>query len=136
MTTILLVDDDPTVVDRNAAELRAAGFLVETVASAATALDRIRQGRLDLVVLEGLLDGGLGGFELARTLARDVPELPLIMVTRADEVLDPAERARQDRDGGWLPVVRYLEKPVMPEVLAYEVGHVLHERAAAAAATR
>jgi CheY-like chemotaxis protein len=136
MTTILLVDDDRTVVDCNAAELRAAGYLVEAVAGAAAALDRIRQGPPDLVVLEGLLDGGLRGFELARTLARDLPELPLIMLTRADDVLSAAERARQDRDGGWVPVVRYLEKPVMPEVLAYEVGHVLRERATAAAATR
>ena len=46
------------------------------------------------------------------------------MLTRADEHLTVQERAEQDRDG-WLPVQRYLEKPVSTDVLAYEVDHLL-----------
>jgi CheY-like chemotaxis protein len=134
MTTVLLVDDDPAVVARNAAELTSAGHQVEVAATTAEALASVRRTVPGVVVLEGLLDGGRAGFELARTLSAAYPDLPLIMLTRADEVLSPAERAGQDRDGGWLPVHRYLEKPVMPQVLVYEVEHLLHELASEHAA--
>ena len=136
MTTVLLVDDDESVVARNAAELIAAGFDVETATTSAGALEQVRRDLPDVVVLEGLLDGGQAGFDLARTLARTYRHLPLMMVTDADRVLSPGERALQDRDGGWIPVSRYMAKPVMPEVLASEVEHLLHEADCAAAEAR
>lgn len=126
MARILLVDDDAELVARNTAALTAAGHTVTAATTVATAVESVHQQVPDAVVLEGMLDGGLAGFDLARTLARELPTLPLLMVTSADDVLSSEERAREDVDGGWLPVERYLEKPVMPEVLVYEIDHVLH----------
>ncbi len=125
MARILLVDDDAGVVARNAAALEADGHAVSTAASTAEGLDVVRHGRPDLVVLEALLDGGTAGFDLARRIARDFPELPLIMLSRVDEVISERELATQDRDDGWMPVARFMEKPVSPEVLVYEVDHLL-----------
>ncbi len=136
MTRVLLVDDDPSTVARNIDALSAAGIEVSTATTSRGAIEVLQASHPDIVVLEGILDGGWAGFTLARTLARSFPDLPLIMLTRADDVLTPAALARQDRDGGWLPVDRYLEKPVMPEVLAAEIEHVLHGRAVAAGAAR
>jgi hypothetical protein len=48
----------------------------------------------------------------------------MIMLSRVDEHLTAAERAAQDRDDGWMPVERFMEKPVAPEVLVYEVDHL------------
>ena len=127
MASILLVDDDNDLARRHAHALTANGHAVTITASTAGALDAARRNRPDAVVLEGVLDGGLAGFDLARALANQYPSVPLVMVTRADEVLTIGERRAQDRDGGWLPVNRYLAKPVMPEVLVYEVDHVLHK---------
>ena len=79
----------------------------------------------DLVVLEAMLDGGLAGFDLARTLAKEFPALHLIMVIRVDEHLSAKERAAQDRDDGWMPVDRFMEKPLSPDVLVYEVDHIV-----------
>lgn len=135
MTRVLLVDADAVLNARNAAELTAAGHEVTVATSTTEAGASIRDEMPDLVVLEGMLDGGRAGFDLARTLATDHPGLPLIMLTRADEVLGPQEIADQDRDDGWLPVQRYLEKPVMPAVLASEVGHLLEGHAAEHGAT-
>jgi CheY-like chemotaxis protein len=131
MSTVLLVDDDQVTVARNSAALAAAGHRVAVASTTAEAIASIRHMVPDIVILEGLLDGTTAGFDLARALASSHPDLPLIMLTRADDVLSPRERADQDRDGGWLPVQRYLEKPVMPEVLADEVEHLVHEPAAA-----
>jgi len=124
MTEILLVDGDAEVVARNAAALAADGHLVATASTTAEALDAVRQRRPDVVVLEAMLDGVFAGFDLARSLAKDFPTLPLIMLTRADEQLSARDLSKQDRDG-WLPVQRYLEKPVSTDVLLYEVDHLL-----------
>ncbi len=125
MANILLVDDDADVVSRNRRALEADGNEVTAVSTVAAALAAVRRELPDLVVMEAMLDGALAGFGLARALAREFPTLPLIMLTRADEYISNAELARQDRDGGWLPVQRFMQKPVLPEVLAYEVDHLL-----------
>jgi len=124
MANILLVDDDPAVVADNVAALEADGHTVTAVPTTWEAFTVINGGLPDLVVMEAMLDGKFAGFDLARTLAHEYHELPLIMLTRADEFLSQAELDRQDCDG-WLPVARYMEKPVAPDVLAYEVDHIL-----------
>jgi len=125
MTRVLLVDDDATVLARNSAALAAAGHDVELATTAVDALAAVRRASPDVIVLEGVLDGAFRGFDLARTLAADLPTVPLAMLTHADEMLTPQERADQDHDGGWLPVQRYLQKPVMPEVLVDVVEHLV-----------
>jgi CheY-like chemotaxis protein len=125
MAHILLVDDDADVVSRNRVALEASGDTVSTAATTAQALAAVRSQAPDLVVLEAMLDGTLAGFDLARSLAREFPHLPLIMLSRVDEHLTAKQRAGQDRDDGWMPVERFMEKPVSPDVLVYEVDHLV-----------
>lgn len=125
MAEVLLVDDDPAVVARNAAALQARGHVVLTASDTSEAMATVKEQGPDVVVLEAMLDGGFAGFDLARDLAGEFPTMPLIMLSRVDEHLDPDELAAQDRDGGWLPVRRFMEKPVLPDVVAYEVEHAL-----------
>jgi CheY-like chemotaxis protein len=119
------VDDDPDVVAGNATAIETLGHSVSASSNTAEAAELVRREVPDLVVLEAFLDGGFSGIELARSLAEDYPNLPLIMLTRADEHLTQEELAQQDRDGGWIPVQRYLAKPVLTDVLAYEIEHLL-----------
>lgn len=127
MAHILLVDDDTDLVARNRAALEADGHAVATAATTAEGLAAARRDTPDVVVLEAMLDGATAGFDLARTLAHDFPALPLIMLSRVDEVISDRELATQDRDDGWMPVARFMEKPVAPDVLVYEVDHLLPE---------
>ncbi len=133
MADILLVDEDALVVARNTAALRAEGHVVTAARSAADARARLAMSPPDVMVTEAMLDGGLAGLELARSVAALRPDLPVIVLTRLDDHLDREELARQDRDG-WLPVSRYLRKPVIPEVLADEIDHLLDEVEAAESA--
>jgi CheY-like chemotaxis protein len=126
MAHILIVDDDPVSVASNAAAIETLGHSVSASSTTAEATEAIRREVPDLVVLEALLDGDFSGIDLARSIAEDHPDLPLIMLTRADEEMSPEELASQDRDG-WIPVNRYLAKPVLTDVLAYEVEHLLPE---------
>ena len=127
MAHILLVDDATDLVARNRAALEADGHAVATAATTAEGLAAARHAPPDVVVLAAMLDGATAGFDLARTLAHDFPALPLIMLSRVDEVISDRELATQDRDDGWMPVARFMEKPVAPEVLVYEVDHLLPE---------
>lgn len=124
MAHILLVDDDTAVVSRNRVALEANDNTVSTAATTAQALEAVRRQAPDLVVLEAMLDGTLAGFDLARSLAKEFPHLPLIMLSKVDEHISSRELDGQDRDG-WMPVQRFMEKPVLPEVLVYEVSHLL-----------
>jgi DNA-binding response OmpR family regulator len=124
MARILLVDDDPNVVAINTRALEASGYTVTTASTTTEARAAVGREMPDVVVLEAMLDGATAGFDLARSLARQKPDLPLIMLSRCDEVLTAAERASQDRDDGWMPVQRFMEKPVAPDVLVYEVDHL------------
>jgi DNA-binding response OmpR family regulator len=125
MARILLVDDDAAIVASNKVALEASGFVVEQASTKEDALAVIGRQLPDVVVLEAMLDGGLAGFDLARQLADEHPSLPLIMLSRVDEHLTAKERAAQDRDDGWMPVQRFMEKPVSPDVLVYEVDHLV-----------
>ncbi len=125
MAEVLLVDDDAAVLAGNAAALEARGHAVLTASGTSEAKAAVHALAPDVVVLEAMLDGGFAGFDLARYLAGRFPSMPLIMLSRVDEHLRSDERAEQDHDGGWLPVRRFMEKPVLPEVLAQEVEHVL-----------
>lgn len=124
MGRILLVDDDPAVVAGNVTALEASGYTVSTASTTSEARAAIGRETPDVVVLEAMLDGATAGFDLARSLAHDHPTLPLIMLSRVDDHLTSAERAGQDRDDGWMPVQRFMEKPVSPDVLVYEVDHL------------
>ncbi len=125
MAHILLVDDDVDLVAENAEAIETLGHSVTCTASPEQAVESAKMHTPDLVVLEALFGHEFTGVTLAETLAETYPDLPMIMLTRADEELTPDELARQDRDGGWVPVQRYLAKPVLSDVLTYEIEHLL-----------
>jgi CheY-like chemotaxis protein len=126
MAHILLVDDDPIAVATNTEAIETVGHSVSSTSTTADAIRFVRNETPDLVVMEAVLGGKFGGLDLARVLAADYPELPLIMLTQGDQRLANNELASQDREG-WIPVRRYLEKPVLTDVLVDEIDHLLPE---------
>jgi CheY-like chemotaxis protein len=124
MAHIILVDDDPASVARNTEVIETDGHSVTSCSTSDEAARRVRDHRPDLVVLEAVLNGKLAGLDLARSLAEEHPDLPLLMLTRADDLLSPEQLQNQDRDN-WIPVRRYLVKPVLADVLIDEINHLL-----------
>src|SRR5256884_9072310 len=84
VATILVVDDEPRIVQLVRDYLEHGGFTVLTASSGPAALRTARTGRPDLVVLDLGLPG-LDGLDVARSLRRE-GEVPIIMLTaRTDE---------------------------------------------------
>ena len=97
MKTILVVDDEPKIVQLARDYLEHAGFAVLTAADGPAALDTSAQRRPDLVVLDLGLPG-LDGLDVTRELRRD-STIPIVMLTARDDELDKllGPRARRRR---------------------------------------
>ncbi len=83
---LLVVDDDPDLVDIIAYTLRKDNHQVNVATSGEEALALARQDPPDLVVLDVMLPG-LDGFEVCRRLRQD-SDLPVILLTARGEEAD------------------------------------------------
>jgi len=124
---ILVVDDDPDQVARYRTVLESAGFRVSAAYSAHDGRASVAGVGPDMVILDVMMERFDAGFELARWMAKEHGAIPILMLTGVDDHLDASTLEAQDRDGGWMPVHRYVEKPLAPDVLVDEVEHLLHE---------
>ena len=84
---ILVVEDEPGIVDFVERGLRRHGFDVASVGDGESALERAVEPDVELVVLDLMLPK-LSGMEVLRRLHAQRPELPVIVLTARGEVED------------------------------------------------
>ena len=116
MTTILVVDDEPKIVQLARDYLEHAGFAVVTAGDGRTALERVASQHPDLLILDLGLPG-LDGLEVTRRL-RQAGDLPIVMLTARDDELDKVLGLELGADD-------YLTKPFSPRELVARVRAVL-----------
>lgn len=82
MTTILIVEDEETLLETLAHNLREEGYHTLIAADGETALELIRAEHPDLVILDIMLPG-IDGLALCRITRRDpeIAHIPIIMLT-------------------------------------------------------
>lgn len=119
---ILVIDDEPDLLELVRVNLDQAGYSVETAADGREAFAALRRTRPDLVVLDLMLPD-VSGTDLCRQLRADpsFAGLPIIMLTaKADEV---------DRVVGFeLGADDYVTKPFSPRELTLRVNAVLRRQ--------
>lgn len=121
--TVLLVDDDVDLLDINRMALEKAGFAVITAENGEQGFALAAANRVDVAVLDVMMDTPTEGFLLARQLRQDArtSQIPLLMLTSVNtenEAIGSFVRfTDRDRDKEWLPVDRFVDKPVKPEDL-------------------
>jgi two-component system OmpR family response regulator len=84
---VLVVDDEPSIVDAVATSLRYEGFTVEEAVDGRSALARAQERTPDLIVLDVMLPD-LDGIEVARRLRADRIGVPILFLTARDSVED------------------------------------------------
>ncbi len=116
---ILVVDDTPGNVKLLADLLTYKGYEVVTAASGAEALEEVKTGQPDLVLLDILMPG-MDGYEVCRAIRKNPATeiLPVIMVTS----LDPAEERINGLEAG---ADDFLAKPVDEHELLVRVRSLL-----------
>ncbi len=84
---LLVVEDDPNIVELLSASLRYAGFEVQTATDGQQALRAARDYQPDLMVLDVMMPG-IDGFEVVRRLAAEGNRCPVVFLTARDAVED------------------------------------------------
>ena len=125
-TTLLLVDDEPTLREPLAEYLTRQGFVVQEAESAAAARTRLAQATPDLVLLDIMMPGE-DGLSLCRHLVES-RRLPTILLTAKGEAMDRIIGLEIGADD-------YVTKPFEPRELVARIRSVLRraERPAAPA---
>ncbi len=122
-TTILLVEDEPAILELLEFTLAPKGYKLQRALDANEARAAIRTALPDLVILDWMMPGE-SGVQLARSLRTDARTkgLPIIMLTaRADET---------DKVGGLdAGADDYITKPFSPRELISRVNALLRRRA-------
>ena len=120
--TILVVEDDAEVRVFAKKALETLGYQVVDVGNAADAREALAGLRgFELVLTDVVLPGGASGFDLARELARDRPDLPVVMMSGYPETVV----SHSDVDGQTFVL---LDKPFRRARLAKTVRHMLDQR--------
>ena len=109
MATILVVDDDESLLDLLRMHLAAAGYEVRMAADAIAAGYMVLRSAPDLIICDVNMPY-MDGFEFVQALKADhsIPDIPVIFLTSFDD---------GDQRGRSLGAVGYLTKPVRADLL-------------------
>ena len=113
---VLVVEDDPTVLEVAVDYLRSAGFLVDSAADGFAALAAVDRVRPDLVVLDRMLPG-IEGLEVCRRIRAAAP-IPVLLLTALGSTEDRIAGLEAGADD-------YLAKPFSPRELVLRVRSIL-----------
>ncbi len=118
---LLVVEDDPNIVELLSASLRFAGFDVTAATNGAEAVAAARESRPDLVVLDVMLPD-LDGFEVIRRLREGGVRTPVVFLTARDATDDKIRGLTLGGDD-------YVTKPFSLEELTARIRAVLRRSA-------
>jgi len=123
-----LSDDDPDIAEAMKIILENKGYEVLNALDSAEGMNRLKEARPDLIILDVMMRTSQEGFELARELKHDVQyrDIPILMLTAVGQKtgLDFKSAAG---DESWLPVEGFLDKPIKPDVLLEKIADLLDE---------
>jgi len=83
-----------------------------------------------VLVLDVMMEEFDSGFRLAHDVAIRYPRLPILLLTAVHDYMSDQWNFSGEKDKDWLPVVRFLEKPVTPDQMLAAIDEVLTKPAA------
>jgi DNA-binding response OmpR family regulator len=131
---ILIVDDDPDILEQYDLLLSAEGHKVVQASSLAEAEETILTVRPDLAILDLMMDVQDAGFVLCNQLKRLYADLPVIIVSNVTPSTGLDFNPRNSEEHSWMRADLMLNKPVVAERLRNEVRRLLGRPSHAVAA--
>jgi two-component system, OmpR family, alkaline phosphatase synthesis response regulator PhoP len=116
MTTVLIVDDEPNLVELLKGYLERESFIVASASDGPSAIDAVRSVAPDVIVLDLMLPG-FDGFEVCRRV-RQISDAYVLMLTARGEEIDRIIGLEVGADD-------YLTKPFSPRELVARVKAML-----------
>jgi DNA-binding response OmpR family regulator len=129
---ILVVDDDPDILEAISMILESQGYKVATARNGVEGLANLKVEKPDLLVLD-LLMPKMDGFAVCKELQdprwAKYKDIPILILT---SVREEASRRRYELETGLeLDVDDYVEKPVSPDTLLERVGRLIKRKRSA-----
>lgn len=106
--TVLLVDDEPNVVESLKHVLRKEGYRILTAGSGEEGLERVRSAKVDIIVMDERMPG-LQGSEALAIIAEEQPATLRILLTGHASLQAAITAINEGR------IYRFLEKPIPPQ---------------------
>ena len=126
---ILVVDDDPDILDAVSTILEARGYELVFAHDGAECLDKLASEKPDLLILDLLMpktDGFAVYKELQSPKWSEYRDMPVLILS---SVREEASRRRYELETGQaLKPDEYIEKPILPGVLLGCVGNLLKRK--------
>jgi len=132
-TKILIVDDDPDIVEALKMTLEAHHYIVYTAANGTEGLRQVKVVNPDLIILDVMMDTITEGFQVTYQLRNPDPKseyapyskIPILMLTAIVE--KKHMKFSTKTDGDFLPVDDFVEKPIRPQVLLEKLKKMLNK---------
>ncbi len=115
--TILIVEDEPSIVTLIKYNLEKAGFLTDVVYNGEDAIKKIEKSTFDLIVLDLMLPK-MDGMEVCKTIRKNNNYIPILMLTAKDDEYDKIYGLEMGADD-------YLTKPFIPKELIARINAIL-----------
>lgn len=120
---ILIIDDDPDIVDSTTLILENAGYEVISKDAPDTGYEAAISEKPDLIILDVMMAEPDDGFFVASQIKSKNPGLPIIMYSSVSNALG--------YDYGSNSIVKvdeFIDKPVEPDVLLRVIGKLLNDK--------
>ncbi|MCE5216489.1 response regulator [bacterium] len=132
---ILVVDDDPDIVESIRMVLESADYEVSEAGSATEAFEQVDKSVPDLILLDVMMPDGTEGFHFVWRLRNEYPapanETPIIILSAIHNTTKlrfyPDQSDGTYKAGEYLPVQGFIDKPAEPSLLLTRIKQVLEE---------
>jgi DNA-binding response OmpR family regulator len=126
VSKILIVDDDPDVVEAGRLVLEKEGYEVSSAPDYNSGLKALEEVQPDLLILDVMMEEPDDGLRFARQVRRQGLSLPILMLTSVNVAMG----LHIDKDEEILPVDEFQEKPIDPATLIQKVRQLLEQKEA------
>lgn len=122
---ILIVDDDPDCLFQLSFLMKAKGYEVTGLESAAEAEKWLETGCPDLAVLDLMMEREDSGFILCRKIKSRYPEVPVVILTAVTPETGISFDINSSENRRWIQADLYLEKGVNRELISSQIEQMV-----------
>jgi CheY-like chemotaxis protein len=127
MHRVLIIDDDPDIVEAMRLILEASGYAVDWAPDGEAGIEKAKAIHPDVIILDVMMSTTDEGFHVAYRMKQDasLSDIPIVMITAVGRAT--GFEFDKGKDQEFLPVDEFIEKPIQPQQLRNVIKRVLGE---------
>lgn len=123
--TVLIVDDDADYLTQMEIQVKRLGFNVITADSQKAGEDIINREKVDLAILDLMMENKDSGFILCYKMKQKNPSMPVIIASAVTAETGLSFGVETAADRSWIKADTFIEKGIRPDQLEREINKLL-----------